>query len=134
MVYLDMNKGFYLKNLDEKAYRAIKSIAAKRGVPVYRVINEALALYANLYDSLAAETEEEANNRVYEALVGDPRYTGKWVVIARGKLISVVESWNEAVKVLRNFLKREKASHGIISKVGVEVEEIEILGSSLEML
>jgi len=87
-----MGKGFYLKNLDEKAYRAIKAIAAKRGVPVYKVINEALTLYANLYDSLAAETEEEANNRVYETLIGDPRYVGKWVVIARGKLVSVAES------------------------------------------
>jgi len=129
-----MGKGFYLKNLDEKAYRAIKAIAAKRGVPVYKVINEALALYANLHDSLAAETEEEANNRVYEALVGDPRYKGKWVVIACGRLISVAESWDEAVEILRKFLSCEKANHGIISKVGEEVEEIEILGSSLEML
>jgi len=129
-----MVKGFYLKNLDEKAYRAIKAIAAKRGVPVYKVINEALTLYANLYDSLAAETEEEANNRVYETLIGDPRYVGKWVVIARGKLVSVAESWNEAIKTMKNFLSREKASHGIISRIGEEVEEVEIFGSSLEML
>lgn len=123
-----------MKNLDVEAYRAIKAIAARRGVPVYKVINEALALYVNLYDSLAAETEEEANNRVYESLMGDPRYKGKWVAIAKGKLIAVTESWDEAVKALRRFLLREKASHGIVSRVSEEVEEVEILGSSLEML
>ena len=129
-----MRKGFYLKNLDEKTYRIIKAIAARKGVPVYKVINEALALYANLYDSLAVETEEEANNRVYETLLGDPRYTGKWVVIIQGKLVSVTESWDEAIGKLRTILRREKASHGIVSKVTEEVEEVEILGSSLEML
>jgi len=117
-----------------KTYRAIKAIAARRGVPVYKVINEALALYVSLYGSLVAETEEEANNRVYESLTDDPRYRGKWVAIAKGKLIAVTESGDEAVKALRMFLLREKASHGIVSRVGEKVGEVKILGSSLETL
>ncbi len=133
MVYR-MKKGFFIKNLDKETYRIIKAIAARRGVPVYRVINEALSLYANLYDSLAAETEEESNSRVYESLLGDPRYTGKWVVISRGRLIAVAETWEEAVRYMRDFVKRERPACGIVVRVGEEVERVEILGSSLEML
>lgn len=129
-----MKKGFFLKNFDEDTYRVIKAIAAKRGVPVYRVINEALSLYANLHDSLAAETEEEANNRVYESLLGEPRYEGKWVAIARGRLIAVADTWEEAVRSMRELARREKVAHGVVARVGEEAEEVEILGSSLEML
>jgi len=129
-----MKKGFFIKNLDVEAYRAIKAIAAKRGVPVYRVINEALSLYANLQDSLAVETEEEANNRVYESLLGDPRYKGKWVAISRGHLIAVTDTWEKAVERMREFVRREKVAHGIVARVGEEAKRVEILGSSLEML
>ena len=127
-------RGFFLKNLDEETYRAIKAIAAKRGVPVYRVINEALSLYVNLHDSLAAETEEEANSRVYGSLLGDPRYKGKWVAIARGRLVAVADTWEEAVERMRDFVRRERVAHGVVARVGEEAESVEILGSSLEML
>ena len=79
-------------------------------------------------------TEEEANNRAYESLLGDPRYEGKWVAIARGRLIAVADTWEEAVRSMREFAGRERVAHGVVARVGEEVEEVEILGSSLEML
>lgn len=129
-----MRRGFYIKKLDEETYKAIKAAAVKRGVPVYRIINEALALYLNLQDSLAVETEEEANNRVYESLLGDPKYEGKWAAICGGRLIAVTDTWEEALKKLRQTLKKQPAAHGIVAKIGGRAEQVEILGSTMEML
>ncbi len=127
-------RGFFLKNLDEEIYRAIKAIAARRGVPVYRVVNEALSLYVNLHCGLTTETEEGANNRVYESLLRDPRYRGKWVAIARGRLIAVADTWEEAVQKMRDFVRRERVAHGVVVRVGEEAERVKIFSSSLEML
>jgi len=59
-----MEKGFYIKGIDEKLYRELKAEAARRGVPLYSLLNDAIRFYLNMRNSLAIEAEEDANNRV----------------------------------------------------------------------
>lgn len=129
-----MKKGFYIKGIDEKLYRELKAEAARRGVPLYSLLNDAIRFYLNMRNSLAIETEENANNRVYMSLVFSNRFKGKWVAICMGKVLGFADSWDKAVEIMRKYVKKNRVNHGIVAKIGEKIEEeVEILGSTFEM-
>ena len=129
-----MEKGFYIKGIDEKLYRELKAEAARRGVPLYSLLNDAIRFYLNMRNSLAIETEEDVNNRVYMSLVFSNRFKGKWVVICMGKVLGFADSWDKAVEIMRKYAKKNRVNHGIVAKIGEKIEEeVEILGSTFKM-
>ena len=123
-----------IKKLDPEKLRQIKAKAARRGLLLHQALEEAITLWLN-YNEADLETDADANNRVYEAMKEElsKRYTGKFIIIAEGKLIGVYENLNEASEKLRSL--RPHIKHAILTKVGYDEEcsgEYEWWGGSIE--
>ena len=60
--------------------------------------------------------EEGSNNRLFESMVDEleEKYSGKYVVIAGGKLISAYDTLDEAL----NLEKGSRYTHRIVTRIG----------------
>jgi len=129
-------EGIYLKKVDRRAYRKLKSVAAERGVPVYKVVNEAIAAYiesqrARLSGEGAA-SEDELDNVAYAAAEADPSLQGSWVGIANGRVVATSDGEAGAVRLMRQLYSKSAFRHGIVAQVGRAREEREWLAGSLQ--
>jgi hypothetical protein len=123
-----------IKKLDPEKLRQFKAEAVRRGLLLHQALEEAITLWLN-YNEADLETDADANNRVYEAMKEElsQKYTGKFIIIAEGKLIGVYENLNEASEKLRSLKPRIK--HAILTRVGYDEEysgEYEWWGGSIE--
>lgn len=139
------SEGIYLKKVDRRTYRKLKSMAAEKGVPVYEVLNEAIADYVDARQAQGApgaperrrqgsdlSTEMDANNDAYvsekERLLRD--YAGRYVVFFDGAFKGSADGLEGAAKIIRES-GRPKA---LMVKVGEDVPTGgDWLWSSLEL-
>jgi hypothetical protein len=130
-------EGIYLKKVDRKMYRRLKASAAERGVPVYAVLNEAIAEYLQSLPGKetgkAAKSEEELDNEAYRAVEANPSLQGRWVGIANGRLVANSETEPDVLRIMREEYSRSAFKHGIVAKVGRRrPEEREWLAGSIQ--
>jgi hypothetical protein len=128
-------KGIYLKKVDRKMYQRLKASAAERGVPVYAVLNEAIAEYLRALPGKqagkVAKSEGEVDNEAYRAVEADPSLQGRWVGIANGRLVADSETEADVLRAMREEYSRGAFNHGIVAKVGRRPEEREWLAGSI---
>jgi len=129
------SEGIYLKKVDRKLYRKLKSTAAERGVPVYQVLNEAIAAYVVSMSAEGGEpavmSQGELDNLAYAALEADPSMIGKWVGIANGKMLAASDTEENVLGVMRKEYSTRPFVHGIVAKVGEQRGTGEWLAGSL---
>jgi hypothetical protein len=124
------DEGIFLKKIDKQAYRKLKAVAAERGVPVYRLINEAMLSFIKAAaGELKAEdgnsliTVETMDNIAFRRAETDPSLIGKWIGLANGSLIAEGRTQKEVAHQMSKKYKERPFSHGIIGKVGQKSEE-----------
>jgi hypothetical protein len=129
-------EGIFLKKVDKKMYRKLKSAAAERGVPVYALLNEAIAAYVRSEGLKGGEKTavslEQIDNAAYAALESDRSLQGKWVAIVNGKLVAASETEGDVLRQLREEYARSHFRHGIVARIGEAREEREWLAGSLQ--
>ncbi|MEM0478223.1 MAG: hypothetical protein QXM50_04620 [Candidatus Caldarchaeum sp.] len=122
-----------IKKIDPEKVRLFKAEAVKRGLLLHQAIEEAITLWLNTSRS-AAETDFEANNRLYEAMKEELRkkHRGEFAVIAEGRLVGIYHEKKEALEALRSL----GVNHAILTQIGVDEErrsELEWWGGSIEL-
>ena|SRR5438132_8357731 len=130
-------EGIYFKKVDRAMYRKLKALAAQNGLPVYEVLNDAIAAY--LRSSKAAQpgqetilSQEEVDNVAYKLVETDGSSQGKWAGIADGKVLGTKEGVEQVIAVMRERYSKAPFRHGIIAQVGQAREEHEWLAGSLQ--
>jgi plasmid stability protein len=122
-----------VKNLDKKTLRELKVQAARRGLTLSQVLEEALSVWLNRFQDAATGTEMDRNNDFYESkrLELESEYKGKYLLVANGGLLGAYGSLDEAAQAIKSLTPRPV--HAILTKAGEELEEQgEWLGGSLE--
>ena len=130
-------ESIFLKKVDRKAYRKLKSVAAERGVPVYQVLNEAISAYVKAQDmgrGLDVTSLEEFDNAAFARLESDASLQGRWVAIANGRLVTTGDAEQDVVARLSEEYSRNRFKHGIVAKVGETREEREWLAGSIQQV
>ena len=130
-------ESIFLKKVDRKAYRKLKSVAAERGVPVYQVLNEAISAYVRaqgLGRGRDVTSLEELDNEAFTRVESDASLRGKWVAIANGRLVATGDTEQGVVARLREEYSRTHFKHGIVAKVGETQEEREWLAGSIQQV
>lgn len=129
-------EGIYLKKVDRKAYRKLKSVAAERGVPVYKVLNEAITAYIESQrpqrSGEGAASQDELDNAAYSTAEADPSLQGRWVGIANGRVVATSDGETGAVRLMRQLYSKSAFRHGIVAQVGKAREEGQWLAGSLQ--
>jgi len=133
-------EGVYLKKVDRRAYRKLKAMAAERGEPVYKLLNEAIALYLVTPNTRQAEQEnalislEAADNVAFRKAEADPSLRGRWVGVAEGALVAIGDNEEAVLKRMRDVYSKKAFAHAIVGEVGAKVrgEEREWLAGSLQ--
>ncbi|GBC72168.1 hypothetical protein HRbin02_01965 [Candidatus Calditenuaceae archaeon HR02] len=124
-----------IKKIDSEKVRLFKAEAVKRGLLLHQALEEAITLWLNASSS-AVETDFEVNNRVYEAMKEELRkkHTGKFVVVAEGRLVGVFDEKKEALEALHSL--GNNINHAILTQIGVDEGrrgELEWWGGSIEL-
>lgn len=122
-----------IKNLDQRTLRELKAQAARRGLTLAQVLEEALSLWLDRIENAATETEADRNNDFYESrrVELESEYRGRYLLIANGRLVGAYASLDMAAQAIKSLTPRPV--HAILTKAGEEVEERgEWLGGSLE--
>ena len=110
-----MIKGSIPKELEEMFRRkAMEKYGYSKGA-ISKALEAAIRLWLR-YDYESTD-EEESNNRAFESMIDEleEKHRGMYVVIAKGKLISVYKSLDEALEVKA---EEKGCSHRIVFKVG----------------
>jgi len=123
------------KNVDEELYRKFKAMVALKGLTLGEALNQALSLWIkaseniDVVEYLEIIKEAEANRRVYRELEDYliRNHMNKYVAIARGKLLGIFDSREEALKAI----KEVKPRHAIVTRVEPKKIRIIELGMSL---
>jgi len=122
-----------IKNADEKIIREFKAEAAREGLSLSQAFEEAVRYWITFKDKEVV-SEVEQNNAVYESMEKElKKFSGKYVVVARGKLVGVFDTLEETSKALKKLYPAPK--HAIVVKVGFDDkvrEDLEWLGGSIE--
>ena len=130
------SEGIFVKKVDKNMYRRLKSAAAEKGVPVYALLNEAIATYVegqkNNKPQGTALSLEQVDNAAYSAIESEGALKGRWVAIANGKLIGEAATEEGTVQLMRQAYRHRPFKHGILTRVGEPREEGEWLAGSLQ--
>jgi hypothetical protein len=131
-----VSEGIYLKKVDKRLYRKLKSAAAERGVPVYQILNEAIAAYVASMHAEGGEpavvSQRELDNFTYTALEADASMIGKWVGIVNGKVLAASDTEEKVLGLMRKEYSTRPFVHGIVAKVGEQRGTGEWLAGSLQ--
>jgi len=125
-------KSALIRAVDPELFRKFKAIAVLRGITLSQAFNEAVELWIDNYEkSLSIKGEFDKNNEFFNRVKKelDRKYRGKYVLIANGDIVAVVNNVKEAYEVL----KKKKLRRCLIHKVGVERERGEWLWGSIEL-
>ena len=131
------SEGIFLKKIDRGTYRRLKSIAAERGVPVYQLLNEAMAEYVTLRLRSAddAATLERADSLAFEKVEEEASLRGKWVGLVEGAVIAKGDDRETVVNRMRDVYSKRPFAHGIVARVGGTVgEQREWLAGSIQQV
>lgn len=122
-----------IKNIDERTLRELKAQAARRGLTLAQVFEEAASAWLSRNDQAAAVTETDADNEFYESNMAqlEAEHSGSYLVIASGRFIGAYESLETAGKAIKALSPRP--AHAILTKAGADSQQVgEWLGGSLE--
>lgn len=121
-----------IKNVDEKLLRELKAEAIRRGLTLSKAFEEAARIWLEFKDK-SVISEQDLNNLIHESMEEELRKNrGKYVVIAKGKLIGVFETMDDVSSALRYI----GAKNAIVARIGyddVSVGGLELLGGSIEL-
>ena len=124
-----------IKGADEKIIREFKAEAVRRGLTLSKAFEKAVLTWLTLKDKEVL-SEADLNNLVYETLRDKLKeHTGKYAVIARGKLVGIFETVEEVAEALKKF--QPPVKHAIVLKIGYDdrvSEGLEWLGGSIELV
>mgnify|MGYP000294711522 CR=1 FL=1 len=126
-----------IRGIDRRLYQRVKAVAALRGIKVGDAINEAMRIWLSIKPQVLAtfeeiEREAEINRRKYcevrDNLVR--KYRGMYVAIAKGDLLGVFSSLEEAARAV----EETGARHGIVERLlEEEVGEVDLGWSLVEL-
>jgi len=126
-----------VRGLSEELYRRVKAVASLRGIRVSDAFQEALTIWLSIrpvvlekFSEIEAETElnRKALQEKYDELVRD--YKGKYVAVARGRILGIYETLEEAAQTVEGA----SAKQGIIEKIEPrEKKEVELGWSLVEL-
>jgi len=126
-----------IRGIDRRLYQRVKAVAALRGIKVGDAINEAMRIGLSIKPQVLAtfeeiEREAEINRRKYcevrDNLVR--KYRGMYVAIAKGDLLGVFSSLEEAARAV----EETGARHGIVERLlEEEVGEVDLGWSLVEL-
>ena len=122
-----------IKKLDQKVLRSLKAEAARRGLTLAEVFQEAANLWLSKQQEKPVSTEADRNNEFYEANHAElqRQYKDRFVVIAGGELVGAYHDLNAAGTAIRSLKPRPR--HAIVTKIGHDERGIgEWLAGSLE--
>jgi len=122
-----------IKNLDQRTLRNLKAEAARRGLTLAEVFQEAANLWLNRQQEKSASTEADRNNEFYEANQAElqRQHKGKFVVIAGGELVGAYQDLDAAGRAIGSLKPRPR--HAILTRIGHDERGIgEWLAGSLE--
>lgn len=122
-----------IRGMDEKTKRSIRAEAVRRGLRLAQAVKEAFQLWQTYKPDESAVSEMEANNAAYNALREElDRYSGKAVLIAKGKLLGTYNDPRSAALDLK--VKAPDAHQAIITIINRDKkEELEWLTGSLNL-
>jgi hypothetical protein len=121
-----------IKQIDQRTLRELKAQAARRGLTLAQVFEEAVNLWLNRNES-PLTTETDRDNEFYESSRAEleAEYRGRYILITSGRFIGVYDSLEQAGEAIKALSPRP--THAIITKAGEDVKEPgEWLGGSLE--
>jgi len=126
-----------VRGLSEELYRRVKAVASLRGIRVSDAFQEALTIWLSIrpvvlekFSEIEPETElnRKALQEKYDELVRD--YKGKYVAVARGRILGIYETLEEAAQTVEGA----SAKQGIIEKIEPrEKKEVELGWSLVEL-
>jgi len=122
-----------IKKLNERTLRELKAEAARRGLTLAQVFEEAVNTWLNQNREAYAITETDRNNDFYESNIAEleAQHRGKYILVAHGRLVGVYENLDQAGEAINAITP--KTAQAILTKVGEDVKEFgEWLGGSLE--
>ena len=129
-----MNKlTLVIKKIDQRTLRDLKAEAARRGLTLAEVFQEAVSLWLTKRQETPVLTETDKNNEFYESNEAEleRHYKGRYVLIASARLVGAYDDLHAAGEAMRGLSPRPR--HAILTKVGEDAREFgEWLGGSLE--
>ncbi|MCC5998895.1 MAG: hypothetical protein LM573_07435 [Thermofilum sp.] len=123
-----------IRGLSEELLRRVKAVASLRGIRVSDAFQEALTIWLSIrpevlekFSEIEAEAElnRKALQEKYDELVKDSK--GKYVAVARGKILGIYETLEEAAQAVEGA----SAKQGIIEKIEPRAKKETELGWSL---
>lgn len=123
-----------IKKADEKLVREFKAEAVRRGLSLSEAFEEAVRYWLSMKNKLIL-SDTDLNNMVYESIEKElKKHTGKYAVIAEGKLIGLFNSIEEVSKAFKEA--RHPIKRSIVIRIGYDdkvLGELEWLGGSIEL-
>ena len=122
-----------IKKVDQRTLRDLKAEAARRGLTLAEVFQEAANLWLTRQEETPVLTETQRNNEFYESNVAEleRQYKGRYVLIAGARLVGAYDDLRAAAEAMRAL--SPKPRHAILTKIGKDAREYgEWLGGSLE--
>jgi hypothetical protein len=122
-----------IKKIDQRTLRNLKAEAARRGLTLAEVFQEAAHLWLSRAQQTSMLTETDRDNEFYESDEAEllKQYKGKYVLIAGARLVGAFDSVEEAGEAIRSLSPRPR--HAILTKIGQDERMAgEWLGGSLE--
>jgi hypothetical protein len=120
-----------IKKLDQRTLRELKAQAARRGLTLAQVFEQAVNLWLNRNES-PATNETDRDNEFYESNKAqlEAEYRGRYVLITNGRFIGAYDSLEQAGEAIKALSPRP--THAILTKASEDIKEPgEWLGGSL---
>ena len=122
-----------IKKIDQRTLRNLKAEAARRGLTLAEVFQEAAHLWLSRGQQTSMLTETDRDNEFYESDEAEleRQYKGRFVLIAGARLVGAFDNVEDAGKAIRSLSPRP--THAILTKIGQDERMVgEWLGGSLE--
>jgi hypothetical protein len=122
-----------IKKIDQRTLRDLKAEAARRGLTLAEVFQEAANLWLSRREEPPMLTETQRNNEFYESNHAEleRQYKGRFVLIADGRLVGAYDDADTAGKAIRSLDPRP--AQAVLTKIAEDKKESgEWLAGSLE--
>ncbi len=122
-----MTINVHLRNVNEKRYRLFKSAAARKSVSLSKAFEDAISTWA--MGSQDISEEQVMNDLTYRKMKKqlEKQYSGKYVVIADGKLLGAEDSLEKAWSLASPY------ENALVTRISKKLLRAKILGSSLRI-
>lgn len=122
-----------IKKINQRTLRDLKAEAARRGLTLAEVFQEAANLWLSRREETLMQTETQHNNEFYESNEAEleREYKGKFVLIANGRLVGAYDHVHAAGMAIGSL--KPRPAQAVLAKIAEDKRESgEWLGGSLE--